>query len=232
MPRTRRANPCRAWQLGREITWGLGMPLIILGGIYGGVFTATEAAAVSVIYAAFVCVLVYRKLDLKELMGGLHRFRAGQRAHPDHGGGGDPVLLDADHHRHYAAMVEPFADLRSSPEQTLLFVNVLALIAGMFIDVFSNILILVPILMPMVTAAGISGTHFGIVMTVNTDIGNITPPFGLNLFVASGTFDKSYMTVVAAVLPWLALALFSLAVITYVPAISLWLPRQLYPEIR
>ena len=131
-----------------------------------------------------------------------------------------------------SSVVEPFAGLRSSPEQTLLFVNVLALVAGMFVDVFSNILILVPILLPMVTAAGISGTHFGIVMSVNVDIGNITPPFGLNLFVASGTFDRPYMTVVRAVLPWLALALFSLAVITYVPEISLWLPRQLYPELR
>ena len=92
------------------------------------------------------------------------------------------------------AIVEPFADLRASPAQTLLFVNVLGLIAGMFVDVFSNLLILVPILLPMVTAAGISGTHFGIVMSVNVDIGNITPPFGLNLFVASGTFDKSYLT--------------------------------------
>jgi len=128
--------------------------------------------------------------------------------------------------------VEPFAGLRSSPEATLLFVNVLALIAGMFVDVFSNLLILVPILMPMVSAAGISGTHFGIVMSVNVDIGNVTPPFGLNLFVSSGTFDKPYLTVVRAVLPWLALALLSLAIITYVPEISLWLPRQLYPELR
>ena len=93
-------------------------------------------------------------------------------------------------------------------------------------------LILVPILLPTVTAASISGTHFGIVMSVNVDMGNITPPFGLNLFAASGTFDKPYMTVVRAVLPWLALALFSLAVITYAPEISLWLPRQLYPELR
>ncbi len=73
----------------------------------------------------------------------------------------------------------------------------------MFIDVFSNILILVPILLSTVTAAGIGPVHFGIVTTVNSDIGNITPPFGLNLFVASGTFDKPYVTVVRAVLPWL-----------------------------
>jgi C4-dicarboxylate transporter, DctM subunit len=98
----------------------------------------------------------------------------------------------------------------------------------MFIDVFSNILILVPIIIGTVAAAGINSTHFGIVMVVNVDIGNITPPFGLNLFVASGAFDRPYVSVVRAVLPWLGLALIALAIITYVPEISLWLPRQLY----
>ena len=207
------------------------MPAIILGGIYGGVFTATEAAAVSVVYAAVVCVLIYRQLSLTELWE-VCVDRARQRPHPYHGRGGEPVLWMLTVSGTTHAVVEPFADLRSSPEQTLLFVNVLGLIAGMFVDVFSNLLILVPILLPMVTAAGISSTHFGIVMSVNVDIGNITPPFGLNLFVASGTFDKPYLTVVRAVLPWLALALVSLAIITYVPEISLWLPRQLYPELR
>jgi C4-dicarboxylate transporter, DctM subunit len=232
VPRSRRATPAEFVQSARNAAWGLGMPLIILGGIYGGVFTATEAAAVSVIYAAFVCMAVYRKLDFTGLwVVCVDSALASARI---------LIMVGAATLFSWmltitgitAALVEPFSGLRSSPELTLLFVNVLALIAGMFIDVFSNILILVPILMPMVTAAGISGTHFGIVMTVNTDMGNITPPFGLNLFVASGTFNKSYMTVVAAVLPWLALALFSLAAITYVPAISLWLPQQLYPELR
>jgi C4-dicarboxylate transporter, DctM subunit len=81
-------------------------------------------------------------------------------------------------------------------------------------------------------AAGIGGVHFGIVMSVNVDIGNITPPFGLNLFVSSGTFDRPYLAVVRAVLPWLTLAILSLAVITYVPEISLWLPKHLYPGVR
>lgn len=232
IPRSRRATFQEFWRAARKAAWGLGMPVIILGGIYGGIFTATEAAAVSVIYAAFVCVLVYRQIDLRELW----------EVCIDSGLASARILIMVGAATLFSwmltitgiasAVVAPFADLRSSPEQTLLFVNVLALTAGMFVDVFSNILILVPILMPMVTAAGISGTHFGIVMSVNVDMGNITPPFGLNLFVASGTFDKPYMTVVRAVLPWLALALLSLAVITYVPEISLWLPRQLYPELR
>ena len=232
VPRARQATIAEIVQAARDVWWGLGMPAIILGGIYGGVFTATEAAAVSVVYAAFVCIFVYRQLAVSELWevcveSGLASARILIMV------GAASLfswMLTISGTTH--AIVEPFADLRSSPEQTLLFVNVLALVAGMFVDVFSNLLILVPILLPMVTTAGISGTHFGIVMTVNVDIGNITPPFGLNLFVASGTFDKSYLTVVRAVLPWLGLALLSLAIITYVPEISLWLPRQLYPELR
>jgi len=232
VPRARQATIAEIVQAARDVWWGLGMPAIILGGIYGGVFTATEAAAVSVVYAAFVCIFVYRQLSISELWevcveSGLASARILIMV------GAASVfswMLTISGTTH--AIVEPFADLRSSPEQTLLFVNVMGVLAGMFVDVFSNLLILVPILLPMVTAAGISGTHFGIVMTVNVDIGNITPPFGLNLFVASGTFDKSYLTVVRAVLPWLGLALLSLAIITYVPEISLWLPRQLYPELR
>ena len=232
VPRSRRATLAELGAAAREVVWGLGMPAIILGGIYGGVFTATEAAAVSVVYAAVVCVLIYRQLTLTELWevcveSGLASARILIMV------GAASLfswMLTVSGTTH--AVVEPFADLRSSLEATLLFVNVLGLIAGMFVDVFSNLLILVPILLPMVTAAGVSGTHFGIVMSVNVDIGNITPPFGLNLFVASGTFDKSYLSVVRAVLPWLGLALLSLAIITYVPEISLWLPRQLYPELR
>ena len=232
VPRRTRASLAEVEKAAREVSWGLGMPAIILGGIYGGVFTATEAAAVSVVYATVVCVFVYRQLAVSELWAvcvesGLASARILIMV------GAASLfswMLTISGTTH--AIVEPFTDLRSSTAQTLLFVNALSLVAGMFVDVFSNLLILVPILLPMVTAAGISGTHFGIVMSVNVDIGNITPPFGLNLFVASGTFDKPYLTVVRAVLPWLVLALLSLAIITYIPEISLWLPRQLYPELR
>ena len=185
VPRSRRATLAERGAAAREVVWGLGVPAIILGGIYGGVFTATEAAAVSVVYVAVVCVLIYRQLTLTELWevcveSGLASARILIMV------GAASLfswMLTVSGTTH--AVVEPFADLRSSLEATLLFVNVLGLIACMFVDVFSNLLILVPILLPMVTAAGVSGTHFGIVMSVNVDIGNITPPFGLNLFVAA-----------------------------------------------
>jgi C4-dicarboxylate transporter, DctM subunit len=231
VPRSRRATLREIWVAATEVFWGLGMPLIILGGIYGGVFTATEAAAVAVVYAAFVCVVIYRQLDLRGLWDVcIESALATARI---------LVMVAAASLFSWLLTVsgvtrtiaQPMAALQHSPELVLLFTNVLALGSGMFIDVFSNILILVPIVLGTVAAAGINSTHFGIVMVVNVDIGNVTPPFGLNLFVASGTFDRPYVQVVRAVLPWLALALFSLAVITYVPEISLWLPRQLYPGI-
>ena len=232
VPRQPRATLAEIWTAARDVLWGLGMPLIILGGIYGGVFTATEAAAVSVVYAAFVCAVIYRQIDLAGLWevcidSALTSARV-------------LIMVGAASLFSWlltvtgvtASLVQPLAGFKQSPEGVLLFVNVLALIAGMFVDVFSNILILVPILYGTVIGAGIGGVHFGIVMSVNVDIGNITPPFGLNLFVASGTFDRPYLAVVRAVLPWLALALVSLAIITYVPEISMWLPKQLYPGVR
>ena len=216
----------------RDVVWGLGMPAIILGGIYGGVFTATEAAAVSVVYATLVCSLVYRQIDLSGL------WRVCQTS----------ALASARILVMVAAaslfswlltvtgvtgeIAAPFAQMRDSPDIVLLVANGLFLVAGMFIDVFSNILIMVPILLGTVTAAGIGNVHFGIVTSVAVDIGNITPPFGLNLFVASGTFDRPYANVVRAVLPWLALALLSLAIVTYFPMLSLWLPQQMYPGVR
>ena len=231
--RSRRARVCgRSGRRRARSSWGLGMPAIILGGIYGGVFTATEAAAVSVVYAAFVCTVVYRQLDLKGLWDVcLDSALASARI---------LIMVAAASLFSYlltvtgmtAAIAQPFAELKGSPDKVLLVANLLFLVAGMFIDVFSNILILVPILIGTVTAAGIGPVHFGIVTSVNVDIGNITPPFGLNLFVASGTFDKPYMTVVRAILPWLGLALVSLAIITYFPELSLWLPKQMYPGVR
>ena len=226
-----RATLEERWQAAREVVWGIGLPIVIVGGIYGGVFTPTEAAAVSVIYAAVVCVFVYRELDLRGLM--LVCLEAGVISARILIMVGAASLLSwlftlsgitRD-------IVAPFADLKESPGIVLLLANALFLVSGMFIDVFSNILILVPILLGTVTAAGINGVHFGIVTSVNVDIGNVTPPFGFNLFIASGTFNKPYLTVLRAVLPWLAIALFCLAVVTYVPEISLWLPRQLYPQM-
>ena len=130
------------------------------------------------------------------------------------------------------AVSEPLRSLENSPNLLLLAANIMFLIGGMFLDIFSNILIFVPIMLGVITSAGIGSVHFGIITSVNVDIGNITPPFGLNLFVSSGTFNKPYVVVMRACLPWLGLAIISLLLITYFPVISLWLPQQMYPGIR
>ena len=178
IPASPRAGLAEIWRRMRDVVWGLGMPLIILGGIYGGVFTATEAAAVSVIYAAFVCMVIYRQLDLASLWEVcLESALSSAR-----------ILIMVAAASVFSwlltvtgitgAIAEPFASLRESPATVLLVANLLFLVGGMFIDVFSNILILTPILLGTVTAAGIGPVHFGIVTSVNVDIGNITPPFG------------------------------------------------------
>lgn len=217
---------------GREAAWGLGFPAIILGGIYSGVFTPTESAAVAVAYAIFITVVVHRELSL----AGLWRIcvETGQVS--------ARILIMVAAATLFSwlltvenitqQLVAPIAALDLPPWAVLAFANVLMLVAGMVIDVFSNILIICPLMAPLLHAAGVSDLHFGIIASVNADMGNITPPFGLNLFIASGAFNQSYLNVVRAVLPWLCLALVCLAVITYVPGVSLWLPSQLYPGTR
>jgi C4-dicarboxylate transporter DctM subunit len=232
VPRAKRATLREVVTASREVFWAMGMPIVILGGIYGGVFTATEAAAVAVVYAAAVCVFVYRKLDLAGIWQvAIDSALVSARI---------LIMVGAASLLSWLLTVNgttqtitaPVAALKDSPTQVLMFSNVLMIVAGMFVDVFSNILILVPILLGPITAAGVGGVHYGIITTVNSDIGNITPPFGLNLFVASGAFDKSYLEVVRAVIPWLFLALISLTIVTYIPQVSMWLPQQLYPNIR
>jgi len=217
---------------GRDALWGLGIPFIILGGIYSGVFTPTESAAVAVAYAMFVTRFVYRELSFADIWSiSLDSATITAR-----------VLIMVSAATLFSwlltvqgvtsAIVEPVIAMNPPPWAVLGFANLTMLVAGMFVDVFSNILILSPLLLRLMEPAGISELHFGIVATVNSDMGNITPPFGLNLFVASGAFKKSYVEVVRAIVPWLAIAIVSLMIITYVPEISLWLPKQLYPGIK
>jgi len=216
----------------KEAVWGLGIPFVILGGIYSGVFTPTESAAVAVAYAMFVTVFVYKELSFRQVWNiSLDCSMITSR-----------VLIMVAAATLFSwlltvqgithQIVEPVVAMNPPYWAVLGFANLTMLIAGMFVDVFSNILILSPLLLRLTENVGISELHFGIIVTVNSDMGNITPPFGLNLFVASGAFRKSYIEVVRAVLPWLAIAIISLLIITYIPEISLWLPKQLYPGIK
>jgi C4-dicarboxylate transporter DctM subunit len=217
---------------GREALWGLGIPFIILGGIYSGVFTPTESAAVAVAYAMFVTCFIYRELSFRDIWEiGIESSISTARV---------LIMVAAATLFSWlltvqgitAGIVEPVVAMKPPYWAVMAFANLSMLIAGMFVDVFSNILILTPLLLRLMDPVGVSELHFGIVATVNSDMGNITPPFGLNLFVASGAFNKNYIEVVRAVLPWIIIAIISLMIITYIPEISLWLPKQLYPGIK
>jgi len=207
-----------------EAKWALLVPVIILGGIYGGVFTPTEAAAVGVIYGFIVGAFIYRELDLK----GLYKIFAGSALTSA------TIMLIVGTatifgralaiERVPVMLANAITSAVDQPWLLLLAINVILLVVGTFMETIAAIIILTPILLPLVTALGISPEHFGIVMIVNLAIGMITPPVGVNLFVASRVAGLSLETVVRGVITPMLLMIAVLLIITYVPALSLALP--------
>ena len=228
IPRQPRATMREVLVAGRDSVWGLLLLFIILGGIYGGIFTPTEAAAVAAVYAFVVAVFVYRDVGITAV---------------------PQVLVDAARvtvmlmfivanallfahvlttERIPQAITEQIVAMGMEPWQFLIVVNILLLIAGNFMEPTGIILILAPILFPIATELGIDPVHLGIIMTVNLEIGMVTPPVGLNLFVTSGITGMSIFAVVRAALPWLMVLLAFLVIVTYVPQITLFLPDLLF----
>lgn len=227
MPRQPRASLREVVVAGRDSIWGLLLVVIILGGIYGGIFTPTEAAAVSAVYAFLIAVFVYRDISFNHV--------------PD-------VLIDAAKitvmlmfiianamlfahvlttERIPQLIAEQIVAMDMAPWQFLIVVNILLLIAGAFMEPTAIILILAPILFPIAMQLGIDPVHLGVLIVVNMEIGMITPPIGLNLFVTTGITNLTLGQVIRAATPWLSLLLIYLILITYIPAISLWLPNAL-----
>ena len=228
IPRQPRATLREVLISGRESMWGLALIVIILGGIYGGIFTPTEAAAVAAVYAFFIAVFIYRDIGMKQV---------------------PHVLLDAGKvtvmlmfivanallfahvlttERIPQQIAETIIGWGMAGWQFLIVVNILLLIAGMFMEPTGIILILAPILFPIAIKLGIDPVHLGIIMVVNLEIGMVTPPVGLNLFVTAGITKMSIMGVARAALPWTMILLLFLVIITYVPAITLFLPNMLF----
>ena len=209
----------------RESLWGLALLGIIMGGIYGGVFTPTEAAAVSAVYALGVAVFIYRDLRFKDLP---HVFLEASRT---------TVMLmfivaNALLFAHVLTteripqtIAEHIMSMGMAPWMFLMVVNVILLVAGNFMEPTGIILILAPIFFPIATQLGIDPIHLGIIMVVNMEIGMVTPPVGLNLFVTSGVTGMSLVQVTRAALPWLTVLLVFLIMVTYIPQISLFLPE-------
>jgi len=231
IPRSQAPSWCELWAGLREASWGLGVPVVILGGIYGGIFTPTEAAAVSVIYAFFVSIVVYREKTFGELMHAAMNSAATTAQVMI-------ILASAGVLAWYltsqglaVAIANQILTLSTEPVHLFFLMNVAIIIVGMFLDAASIMVILGPLLYKVGLQVGIDPVHLGIVLTVNGGIGMFTPPFGLNLFVASSLGDVTYEQAVRGALPYIGLGLVALAVVTYVPLVSMWLPRLLYPGI-
>ena len=208
----------------KDAIWALLVPVIILGGIYGGIFTPTESAVVAIVYSLFVGIVIYKKLTLKDIydafkdtasMNGTTTFMVGLS-----------MAFAA-----YLTMAGiPSAvgsyilSMDAGPVVVLLMVNIVLLIVGCFIDNISSTIILTPILLPIVESLGMTPVHFGIVMTVNLAIGFITPPYGVNLFYGSAIGGITLEQLAKKIVPFIIAMIFCLAIITAVPALSLWLP--------
>ena len=212
----------------RESMWGLALLVIIMGGIYGGIFTPTEAAAVSAVYALVIAVFVYRDLRLKDLP---HVFLESAKT---------TVMLmfivaNALLFAHVLTteripqvIAEHIMAMGMSPWMFLAVVNIILLVAGNFMEPTGIILILAPILFPIAVQLGIDPIHLGVIMVVNMEIGMVTPPVGLNLFVTAGVTGMNLVQVTKAALPWLMVLLVFLVIITYVPIISTGLPDLMF----
>lgn len=201
--------------------WALGAPFIILGGIYGGVFSPTESAAVACVYAALVTRYVYRELGWRDILdaAGTTALFTGQILIIVACASVFAWLLTVN--QVPATLVARLDAMQVSAWMLLAAINVLLLVVGCFLDPLSAILLLSPLLVPLVKAAGIDTVHFGVVVTVNLAIGLFHPPFGINIFVAQSVLKLELGTIYRGILPFLVIYLVALVIITYVPAVSL-----------
>jgi C4-dicarboxylate transporter, DctM subunit len=221
VPLGARAHWGTVWKTSKEASWSIGSLAVIFGGIYGGVFTPTEAAGVAVIYSLFVTMVVYREVDLagfwRILLASAYLI--------------SQILLIVTSAGIYSwllttsgipqQVVEAINALHMSKWELLLSLNVGLLLAGSFLEPPAAILILTPLLLPIVRGVGVNPVHFGIIVAVNLSLGMYTPPFGLNLFSSQAIFNAPLSRIYLGVLPFLLLNFIALMIITYVPTISM-----------
>lgn len=222
-----KASTREVWAAFKEAVWGLLMPVIILGGIYGGFFTPTEAAAVSAVYGIVVGVFIYREVNLKNLYEILVE-SAVQSAVVMIIVACASLFAWIVTTQGVAAMVSNYLlQISNSQYLFLLIINIVLLIAGCFIDAVSALYIFVPIMLPVALQLGYDPIAFGIVMTMNLAIGQVTPPVGVNLYVACGISKVSLKDISRKVIPFVIASIISLLLITYIPQLSLWLPNMM-----
>ena len=228
MPREEWQGWWHLWSSFRAAFWGLLLIFIVVGGIYAGAFTPTEAAAVAAVYSAVIALFVHNDMRIKDV---------------------PKVLLDSakmtsvllfiiacamifahtlTEERIPQHLAETVLDSDPSPWSFLFLVNVILWFAGDFMEPSAILLILAPLFHPIALSLNIDPIHLGIIMTTNMEVGMITPPVGLNLYVAAGMCDMTLAEVTKAAFPWMMVLIFALVIITYVPWISLFLVSILY----
>jgi C4-dicarboxylate transporter, DctM subunit len=221
VPLTSKARWKAIWASAKEASWSIGTVVVIFGGIYGGVFTPTEAAGVAVVYSLFVTMVVHREIDLRGLWRVIQSavFLISQILMIVTAAGLYSWLLTISGIPQQ--MIAEIHALNMPTWALLLSINVVLLIMGSFLEPPAAILIMTPLLLPVVQSVGVDAVHFGIIMAVNLSIGMYTPPFGLNLFASQAVFRASLGLIYRGVLPFLLINFATLMVITYVPAISM-----------
>jgi C4-dicarboxylate transporter DctM subunit len=211
----------------RDGAWSIAAPVFILGGIYSGIFSPTEAAGAACIYAIVVVAFIYREISLGGVFEAASRsmYLTAQIFIIVASAGvfswlltinGAPAAL--------AAFVERW---ELPPWAVLLAINMLLLVVGCFLDTASSILVLTPLLLPLARNAGVDPVHFGVVLVMNLSIGTFTPPFGINIFVGQAVFKAPLSSIYPGIAPFIAVAIAALMVVTYLPQLSLWILRYI-----
>ncbi len=210
-----------------DCIWALGVPIIILGGIYGGVFTPTEASTVAAVYAILVSMFIYKEMSFNELY--LTCLKSALTTAQV------MILVSAASTLSWVLTVNQVQEIflnfisafLSYPWVVLLIMNIILILAGMFMDAVPFVLLLTPLFMPIFQQLGYSPIHLGMLMTVSGALGMYSPPFGLNIFVGMGVFKESFSTLARAVVPFVILGIISMLLVTYIPQLSLWLPEMM-----
>ena len=220
VPRTK-FNTTRMFKALREAMWELPLPLVVLGGIYSGYFAVSEAAAITAVYVFLVEVIIYRDIKWRELpqvmrksmvlVGGILIILGAALGFTNY-------LIDAEVPMKLFNLFKAYTD---SPFVFLILLNLFLLVVGCLLDIFSALIVVVPLITPVASAYGINPVHLGIIFLANLQIGALTPPVGMSLFISSLRFEKPMSKIIMASLPFIVVLLFVLAIITYVPWFSL-----------
>jgi len=212
----------------KDASWGLMTIIIVIGGIYGGIFTPTEAAAAAAVWAFIISAFVYKDIKPSDFWDiSLNSAKTTSMIMF--------IIANAMLFAHFLTMenipqliTQTLVDWDVDKIMFLMFVNVLLIVAGAFMEPSAIIMIMVPLLLPVAVALGINPIHFGIMITINMELGMVSPPVGLNLFVTSSLTGMNMKDVIVATIPWTMTIFVGLMLVTYIPSISLWLPNLIY----